>query len=252
MEDLHQRLRASEEKLIDLDILKMSAEKERDLLQKDVASLQGQISTLSKESETLRVSKEDAEKACHRFKEKSHLLEIQVAELSSEMDKLRDQLEHSERLVHDLKQSGEELNQRLAKLDQEKLGLSQELDLTRGQRTDLQARVEKLAAENTGYVTEIGCLKENLESLALSEKTCHKSFDEKFTYMETFYKEKLHDCQQRIEFLSSERSMLEKKVEEFVLMGLSYEELKVQNSTMENEFYALQKENADIREHLKR
>ncbi|GFR64440.1 hypothetical protein ElyMa_001922300, partial [Elysia marginata] len=54
VEDLHQRLKASEEKIIDLDILKMGADKERDILQKEIGMLKEQLKKSTDEVSVLK------------------------------------------------------------------------------------------------------------------------------------------------------------------------------------------------------
>ncbi|KAK3789424.1 hypothetical protein RRG08_010617, partial [Elysia crispata] len=54
VEDLHQRLKASEERIIDLDILKISADKERDILQREISDLKELLQRSTDEVSSLK------------------------------------------------------------------------------------------------------------------------------------------------------------------------------------------------------
>ncbi|RUS73032.1 hypothetical protein EGW08_019196, partial [Elysia chlorotica] len=117
VEDLHQRLRASEERVIDLDILKIGADKERDILQGEIIDLKDRLqrgvdeltSLKAEQSNLMKSHSEELQQEKKRFnsmisemygktlayeelKTLKHSLDVELSALKDENQSLKEQL----------------------------------------------------------------------------------------------------------------------------------------------------------------
>ncbi|GFN79408.1 hyaluronan mediated motility receptor-like [Plakobranchus ocellatus] len=231
IEELHQRLRASEEKVIDLDILRISAEKEREMSQNEIGRLQGQIDTLKKDCENLEAIQKAIGQTVKKLEEEKleilekntqlmksqqlERLELQARsnELHSQVDQLKGLSKQKEKLVQGLENDLLETNQRLDTLIEDKRCLCESLEAANIHSEGLQQANKKLTLENAAFSDEISNLKKGQDSF---ERSCREMYDEKLNLIKSEQSGETHKFEQKIDFLNSETARLRNKMDELV------------------------------------
>ncbi|XP_005091484.1 hyaluronan mediated motility receptor [Aplysia californica] len=191
VEELHQRLRTAEEKLIDMEILKLGADKSRDMLQKDLSEKQTELSSLTntvtelnQQKQQLEVceadavclreklalclaEKEECEKKLTEAQKKIKVLEIERDSLVKEKGVLVEQMQQSEKMLEELKTQSEAANAEKQTFVVQQQDLCSQMKQFKEAHSKLQEKLfcfsaEKLEIQN--QFIEFKQLNEKLES----------------------------------------------------------------------------------------
>uniref|UniRef100_A0A0B7B3X0 Hyaluronan-mediated motility receptor C-terminal domain-containing protein n=1 Tax=Arion vulgaris TaxID=1028688 RepID=A0A0B7B3X0_9EUPU len=238
VEELQHRLRATEERIIDFEILKIGADKGRELLQDECKSLSTQIIKLKENIQELELKKKQVEEMQLELKKEKSRLEIDNKKVASEKNELFVEVNNVISLLDVVKLESKEMQEKCKELEQSKLKLQEEISKLENQKmlaneekqnfnavletvtkrseefhqkmlelenvvNDLRVKVESLTIEKQELLSEL-----NKYEKTLAERNCD-----------------LSEVQQRLENLDHSKQSLQEVAEK----------LKAENKELSNE-----------------